>query len=384
MKRGAILFISCLVAFGLAEGLTRRFIPLDPLKQSLDRSQEHPYLRTDWVPGFQTTYVIDGIGGQTGTMEFKINDFGFRSSSMKTAKKPPGTDRIFFLGGSTTEQIYLPEEKTFVSLVEKELSKAFPERRFEGINAGASGYLAADALALLVYKVLYYEPDWVIVMLGVNDLRYGAVPAYDPVRRPNYQKILYRPGYRESALGHFLQILKRSHFLTLLKWRLVNRLFPPDAEKFQNKLEQYNEFRRARKNTPVSPITESRSLDDFIKYLEEIIFIAKGHGVELILMTEPTIYQENLPPEIDEKLWMGWLDLEGNTDLNLSNEFLFQGMRQFNDAVRSLSQRYGVGLIDLEKEIPKTLDTFYDDAHFTPLGAQRAAEVIAAYLVGRL
>ena len=162
--------------------LTRLLIPIDPKQKTLDRSEDHPYIRTDWVPNFERTYIIDGIAGQTGVMNFKINEFGFRSSSMKTAKKPAGVYRIFFVGGSTTEELYLPEEKTFPFLVEKKLSREFPLRRFESINGGISRYLAADTFAALVYKVLYYEPDLVVVMLGINDLIYGTIPTYGPAR----------------------------------------------------------------------------------------------------------------------------------------------------------------------------------------------------------
>lgn len=365
----------------LGEVLVRLFIPLDPWsRHTLDRSSQHPYIRTDWVPGFERRYVIEGIAGQKGTMDFKINESGFRSHSMKTSKKPTETYRIFFLGGSTTEELYMPGERTFPFLVERELSRVFSETKFECINGGISGYLAADVLALLIYKVLYYEPDLVVVMLANNDLRYGTVPSYDPVHRPNYEKAYYRPGYDEGIGTHLVKILKRSYFLTLIKWRLVNRIFPPDEEKYKTPLEQYEAWRRERKRNPINEPLKSQSLDDFIKYLEEIIFIAKGHRLRLIFMTEPSIYEKEIPPHIDEKLWGGWLGAGSSLKINLSNEFLFRETNRFNQAIRDLTREHAVELIDLEKEIPKDLHHFYDDVHFTPQGAQRAAEVIASYL----
>lgn len=368
----------------LGETLVRLFIPLDPWsRHTLDRSSQHPYIRTDWVPRFHRQYNIEGIAGQKGNMDFTINEFGFRSSSMKTSKKPQGSYRVFFLGGSTTEELYMPEEKTFPFLVEKPLARAFPEKRFECINGGISGYLAADVLALLIYKVLYYEPDLVVVMLTNNDLRYGTIPSYDPVRRPNYEKAYYRPGYDEGIGTHLSKILKRSHFLTLLKWRLLNRIAPPDAEKYKTPLEQFEVWRRERKENPFNDPPESKSLDDFVKYLEETIFVAKGHQVRLIFMTEPFVYQKDLSQEIDEKLWSGWLGAASSLRVNLSNEFLLRESNRFNDAMRELSRKHNVELIDLEREIPKDLDHFFDDVHFTPQGAQRASEVITSYLTSR-
>jgi len=380
MKRFSQFFLFILIVLALGEVLTRLFIPIDPKKRTLDRSEDHPYLRTDWVPGFQRSYIIEGVAGQTGTMDFKINEFGFRGASMKMAKKPPGTYRIFFLGGSTTEELYLPEEKTFPHLVERKLSNAFPDRTFECINGGISGYLAADVLAFLIYKVMYYEPDLVVVMLGINDLRYGTVPSYDPVHRPNYRKILYSPGYDEGTGALLAKLLKRSHFLTLIKWRLVNRLFPPDAEKYKTKIEEFDAWRSERRSVPYTPIAESKGLEDFLKYLKEIIFVARGHDVRLVFMTEPSVYQENLPEEIDEKLWMGWLGAASSLRINLSPDFLFREMNRFNNAVRKLSQEYQVELIDLERQISKDLEHFFDDTHFTPRGAERAGEVISDYL----
>lgn len=382
MKRFLIrlLFFS-LIVWALGEILTRIFIPIDPRKRTLDRTEEHPYIRTDWVPGFERTYIIEGIAGQTGTMEFKINPFGFRSASMKTKEKPSGTYRLFFLGGSTTESLYLPEEKTFPFLVERKLTEGFPGLRFESINGGISGYLAADTLALFIYKVTYYEPDIVIVMLSVNDLLAGSFPDYDPIRRTNYRKTVYGSESDENPWRAMARLFKRSHFLTLIKWRLVNRIFPPDAEKYKTSLEQYEVHRRGRRSHPFTPLNESKGMDDFVKHMKEIISIAQGHGVRLILMTEPSVYQENLPPEMDEKLWMGWLGAIRSYQINLSNEFLTREMRRFNDAVRELARTHGIELIDLEREIPKDLQHFYDDVHLTPFGAEKAARAITSYLL---
>ncbi len=383
MKRIGFLFFFALTVWMLGEIATRIFLPPHPHEQGPDRTETHPYIRTEWVPGFERTYVIEGIAGQTGTMEFKINEFGFRSSSMKTAAKPGRTYRIFFLGGSTTEELFLPEEKTFPSLVEKKLSGALPGKRFECINGGISGYLAADTLSLLIYKVLYYEPDLVLVTLGANDLLYGTLPTYDPIRRPDYRKTIYDAYLEESPSKTLARFLKHSQFLKLIKRRLVNRLFPPAEEKYKNPFEQYEAFRRSRLTRPFTPIEQSKSLEDFLEHLREMIAVARTRGVRFILMTEPFVYQEKLDAAVNERLWMGWLGSVSHRPINLSPDFLAREMNRFDDAVRELARKEGVELIDLEREIPKDLVHFYDDVHLTPAGAERAGEVVSAYLATR-
>ena len=299
---------------------------------------------------------------------------------MKTAGKPAGTTRLFFLGGSTTECLLLPEEKTFAALVEDKLTRAFPGKRFESINQGISGYLAADSLAVLLYKVLYYQPDTVIVMHGINDMRYGLTPSYDPVRRRGYDKYLYRLNYREPLSASVSGILKHSLFFTLIKWRIWNRFFPPEPERFKTVFEDLQEKRLRRRQIPFTEPHPSKGLEDFLKNLREMIWVCRGHGVRLLLMTEPSIYTPSVQPEIEKQLWMGLIQ-RVPPPVNLPSPFFYKEMSRFNDALRKLAKEEGVELIDLEKSIPKTAGYFYDDAHFKELGAAKAAEVIAGYLI---
>ncbi len=374
-----VFFIAFTVLI-LGEILVRIFFPFNPLKRTLDRSEAHPYIRTDWVPGHKLRYDISGLSVPSGIMEFEINSFGFRARSMKTALKPAGTTRIFFLGGSPTQSLFVPEEKTFAGLVEKKLSEAFPSRRFEAINQGISGYLAADSLAVLIYKVLYYQPDIVVVMHGVNDMRYGLTTFYDPIHRDGYDKGLYRPGYVEPFGESLSKVLKRSLFLTLFKWRIWNRFFPPEPERYKTPLEDLEEKRLWRRQIPFTTPHPSKGLEDFIRNLEEMIWIARGHGIRIILMTEPSVYTPSLQPEIENKLWMSLIQ-RVPPPVNLPTPFLFKEMNRFNDAVRDLAKKEEVELIDLEKNIPKNADYFYDDVHLTELGAEKAAQAIGDSLI---
>lgn len=376
-KKIFYLLIVGLIVLIFGEILTRLFIPIDPFKHSIDHLYTHPYIRVHWAPGFKTTYNIEGIGGQHGEMHFEINPFGFRSSVMKTAEKAAGTKRIFFMGESTTECIYMPEEKTFTYLTGQALKTEYPYKKFETINTGMSGTLAADSLSLLIYQVLYYQPDVLIVMHAVNDLRYGVHPSFDPVNRPNYQRHLYDPK-RKPSLGPWLTYqLKKSHFLTLIKWRLINRIFPPEAEKYKTVDEVYEHSREIRRSIPQTDAAPSKSLNDYLKSIRLIAATAKASGVRIIFMTEPSIYQDPLPKEIDNQLWMGVL----GDKINLSNAYMRSEMERFNNGLRNLAKQENFELIDLERLVPKDLKHFYDDVHYTPEGSKLVAEIISQYLI---
>src|SRR5690349_1271074 len=64
-----------------------------------------------WTPGFRAERL--SLDTPPERFTFEVNPVGFRGRSMTTFAKPPGTYRVFFLGASTTENAFFPEERTF-------------------------------------------------------------------------------------------------------------------------------------------------------------------------------------------------------------------------------------------------------------------------------
>lgn len=75
-------------------------------------------------------------------------------------------DTVVFLGDSITHQ------SLYTQYVEDFFYTRYPERRIRFHNAGVSGDTAADALARLEEDVKAIEPDFVTVLLGMNDGKY--------------------------------------------------------------------------------------------------------------------------------------------------------------------------------------------------------------------
>jgi len=168
---GVVAFNCAVLAaiFGVAE-FTARTIQL----RRIGPRAHHPEaLRDRW-----TAIRNNPAYGRPGVTH---NAQGFRRAAEIEVVKPANTVRIILLGGSVTyggESLYpeighrelLRDDETIDYYLEQQLSREFPSKHWEVVNAGVKGYLLNQDLALLLSVVLRYHPDYVISLDGVNDL----------------------------------------------------------------------------------------------------------------------------------------------------------------------------------------------------------------------
>ena len=64
-----------------------------------------------------------------------------------------------------------------------------------------------------------------------------------------------------------------------------------------------------------------------------------------------------------------------------SAEALAETMAVYNDILIGICRERGVECVDMESALPKTAKVFYDDAHYTELGASLVADRLAEYLL---
>jgi len=118
---------------------------------------------------------------------------GFRRDQDVSIDKPPNTVRIFLMGASVAygdhglyqeidDRWNLTNHETIDYYLEQRLNAAFPQKRWDVINAAVKGYLIHQDLMRLLSVVLQYKPDGVISIDGVNDMGvYGETgPHLDP------------------------------------------------------------------------------------------------------------------------------------------------------------------------------------------------------------
>ena len=97
-------------------------------------------------------------------------------------EKPPGTYRIFSLGGSTTYGRPYDDKVSFSGWLRELLPVADPTRKWEVINAGGISY-ASYRVAAVMEELLEYEPDLFVVYSGHNEF----------LERRTYQRIIEAP-----------------------------------------------------------------------------------------------------------------------------------------------------------------------------------------------
>ncbi len=98
-------------------------------------------------------------------------------SASARAEQSPGPDTLLpdqvvvTLGNSITELGETP--RGYVSLMRRVLSMMNPDKHIIIVNSGISGHKATDMAARFQRDVVAFQPDWVTISVGINDVWHG-------------------------------------------------------------------------------------------------------------------------------------------------------------------------------------------------------------------
>ncbi|MCK4911249.1 MAG: SGNH/GDSL hydrolase family protein [Thermodesulfovibrionales bacterium] len=109
--------------------------------------------------------------------DVSTSSMGFRDREY-TVEKAPGTLRIFGIGDSIMFGQGVPQEETYLSLLEAMLNKRHPEYNWEVINSAVPDYNTSAEVETLRYKGLKYKPDLVVMGICTNDFDMPALVFY--------------------------------------------------------------------------------------------------------------------------------------------------------------------------------------------------------------
>ncbi len=263
---------------------------------------------------------------------------------------------IAFIGGSTTECMYVDEDKRFPALTGQLLEKS-SSKKINAINAGVSGSNSMHSINTLLNKIIPMKPDVAVLMHNINDL----------------SVLLHERSYWNSNQNRSLLVEEERSIKALINQVLPNS-YNFAFEMKRKLLGDNSEFENTNNNVNNKPkLSNEKMLSMFKTNLDMFVDISKANNITPVLMTQASRFTEK-PDYVIMK------NLQNLDAVDLSyNEYrtLYEAM---NEATRMVTIEKSVLLIDLAKAVPQTNEYMADPVHFTNQGSEFVANIISEEL----
>jgi lysophospholipase L1-like esterase len=331
---------------------------------SLEAEAERRYVRLkEFRPGtrlllaFPRNHLPYTDNVFTKQYRVEIDNNGFIGPSRKYDRP----DKVIvFLGGSTTECMFVDEDHRF-PYVTGQILEQETGAKINSYNGGMSGSNTLNAIDILINKVIPLKPDVVVFMENINDL----------------STLLYEGTYWNKGTA-------RSPLETLKKRQLVGKLlkeiFIPNLNYAYRNLkktlsgQEEDEFAGSRGKKLI--IDRAKMEGDFAANLQTIVCTCKAWGIVPVLMTQANRITDHPDPVV-----AAYIGRDGR-ERGLSYQKFKELYDAFNDTIREVGRKNQVMVIDLAREVPPGKKYLYDLVHFNDAGSQLAARIIAARLKG--
>jgi hypothetical protein len=230
-----------------------------------------------------------------------------------------------------------------------------------------------------LFRLQEFKPDVVIVCHAMNDLYRGFSAPSVTLDGSSYQSdyshfwAMLAPIIQEHEQGRPWELPPK---IGKLARRYLYSDWRPQPwggsfwEYFRGSALQETEF------------TEFRSLGAFERNLRSIVEVYRLKGADVILTTQPSLYKDAMSEAELRKIGIPQLYVrEGNKIASIAT--MKRGMEAFNDVTRRVAGELRCGFVDLEPLVPKTVDHFANDVHYTALANRLIGEALADYVIGR-
>ncbi len=286
--------------------------------------------------GGRTLQPGASLEGSAGNIH--VNSMGFRGREL-ARQKPPGTLRLWCLGGSTTFDILATEDAhTWPARLEHHLAARLDGRSVEVINAGIPGEHVMTNLRDLRRKGPGLAPDVVIIHQGPNDLRSIANQKWPP-RFP-----------------------KPTLLSRMSAWRVAWDLLPPPLPRQE----------WASRRLVAADMGELR------RGIEQLVAEAQRQGALPVIASHGFAVAEGAG---ELAAWWGLgRDARG---YGLTPLGLVQAYEAMNGMFAQVAQQRGVPFVDLRAGVGGDGALWGDGIHFTDAGADVAGRFLADELVRR-
>ncbi len=307
---------------------------------------------------YQLVDIKAGISGIQGLQLITTDNMGFRVTK-KIDYDSKKNYRIFAIGGSTTEQIYLDDKKTWTHLLQERLCDYF-NFEIEVINTGVAGIRVCHKLATLK-KVIRHNPDLIIFLVGINDWNWHIKEHFKEGHTEN--KIRNKFLLRNTMIGKFLNTIK-------------NAIIELEVRDKSNIIIDYGEYYTkqrgslSRKKTfcykPDAVVPEYKCI------MNEISSVCHNSEVDCLFITQPTGYHIEASQEFKNGFWM----TPPNCNYTLDFDSMTHITSLYNNYLIEFSKNNKHFFCDIVPGLDPSYDIFYDDCHFNEKGAIHVADLL--------
>ncbi len=232
-----------------------------------------PYDRVEGIghlfkPGYDGE-MYKGISSRWQEIPVHTNSHGLRGEDFPVAK-PSGEKRVLVVGDSFAFGYLLPDDETFPTLLQKDLSAIPGIGNVRVINGGVPGYGIRNISGLLQHRGFGWKPDVVVMMASPGDIADAGLrkdhDAGGGGERVNIrQDLRLYQAVRSSALMNFLQYaFFRALTASDPTMKLDRGLHAPNP----------------------SPSVE-QAWGRYRKLFEELVALSKARGIPFVVVTYP-------------------------------------------------------------------------------------------------
>jgi len=301
-------------------------------------------------------------------------EFVYRRDAM--GFRGPGVDpariSILTIGGSTTNQLYLPEEATWQAVLERSLRKAGHE--VVVANAGIDGQSTVGMIVdldLWFPNVPHLKPRLVLAYVGINDV-YKVGPARVHAIGDEKSRQILRDNLRFSGFKSELE--QRSALVRL--WTTVAGSVQASRARLRHHTTEFSQARWT--DQPAQPVWRADQLEvNLAAYKDRLVRIAEL--IQRLGAVPVFVTQTRADFRLDNGRLTGIADAEGPNGVDRG-----RALARFNAATMEVCRTWHVACLDLATELRFTEGDFYDYEHNTPQGAEKIGTWLAGKLAGRV
>lgn len=306
---------------------------------------------------------------------WEINSLGFRGQEIDLEKKE-GQMRVLCFGVSETFGFYESKDKEWPSQLGEILSREIP--KVEVINASVVGLNLKKKKDYVEKYLLRLKPDIIIIvqshLIYIKELMRGLErrPSVNHVRGKKVKKP--KKEVDEKWVGYNLNKIRRIGSVLPKLEETMERCLGEWLSTRINLWRLHSRIRKKEKKhlvhkEPTDKVPENAILE-FEKDLRLFIHYLKENHIVPVLSTYPVLITPS-----NKDIYKNILLVTRLTFcIELSEEGILDASKKTNEAIRRIAKEENVAFVDNDCLVPKTLEYFGDNFHYTNKGSEFIAK----------